>query len=185
MLTEPLSAFVIPVEFTCNIITDSVLVPNIYQFNIGIDPISSDPEITSLGFRKIKMLFNDILPNSILINQNHTAFETVKSLDNNTVALPCEPYDFYVGSILMAKLYAITEKHLDIQYVTVSSMIGDNIQYNIASPYDSDLELDGETWWNTDDMWTGGNLAPSWDDVKLNDTSTFKPIVVKGGLSEN
>jgi hypothetical protein len=184
MLNEQISAFVIPVEFTCNIITESALLPNAYRIQIGVDPGSDNPELSSLGFRKIKFLFEEFLQNSIIINQEHPTYPTINELDNNLIVLPCEPFDFYLGSILMLKAISIAEKYLDINYLTISSIIGENIQFNIIEPYLTDLDLNGDHWWNKDDLSTGGKTVFTWDELKLSDTPGFKPVVVKGGLSE-
>jgi hypothetical protein len=184
MLNEHTSAFVIPAEFTCNIITESALIPNAYSVRIGVDPGSDNPELSSLGFRKIKFLFEEFLQNSIIINQEHPAFETINKLDNNAVVLPCEPFDFYIGSILLLKVMAIAEKYLDINYISISSVVGESIEFNVFDPYLSDLDLDGDHWWNADNLSTGGKSVFTWDELKLTDTPGFKPVVVKGGLSD-
>lgn len=184
MLNEQTSTFVIPAEFTCNIITESALIPNAYSVYIGVDPGSDNPELSSLGFRKIKFLFEEFLQNSIIINRDHPTFDTVNTFDNNLVVLPCEPFDFYIGSLLMLKVIAIAEKYLDINYITISSAVGESIQFNICDPYLADLELDGDHWWNSDDLSTGGKTVFTWDELKLSDTPGFKPVVVKGGLSD-
>lgn len=185
MLTDDfLTTAVIPISFTCNIVTDNILVSNVYDLKIGIDPLPDGADNLGIGFQKIKFLFDAQLQNSVILDHSHPLVESLGTLENNLVLCPCEPYDFYVGSVLMAKLQAITEKYFEIQYVSIASLVGDNIQYNIIDPYDSELELDGKHWWNSDDISTGATTVVTWDDLKLTENPVFNPKVIRGGLSE-
>lgn len=186
MLTEDfLTTVVIPASFTCNIVAENILVSNVYELKIGIDPLEDGADNLGIGFQKIKFLIDAQLQNSVFVNQAHSLVSSLDTLENNLVLFPSETYDYYVGSVLMAKLQAITEKYFEIRYLSIASLIGDSIQYNIIDPYDSELDLDGEHWWNSDDICTGSKTDITWGDLKLTENAVFTPKVIRGGLSES
>lgn len=184
MLNDYFSTVVLPIEFSCTILIDDMLVSNVYYIKLGIDPSTDALEHMGIGIQRIKYIVENYFQNSVIVNQEHELAKPLDFLDNNLISLPCEPYDFFVGAILFSKFEAITEKYIDIQYLTVASMIGDRVQYNLESPYDSGLELEGEHWWNSDNVNTGSQELVTWDALNLTESPVFRPTVVKGGLSE-
>ena len=185
MLTEDLSVFTIPLDFSCTILNDNRLITNIYNIRISADPVEDTAENIGIGFQRVKHLAEYHLQNSIFLEKDDKLFKELDSLENNIVCLPCEAYDIYVGSILMAKFQAITEKYFDIQHLTIASLLGDQVQFNIISPYDANLDIEGDHWWNQDNVYTGSKTAITWDELNLTEVPKFRPTVVKGGLSEN
>lgn len=185
MLINDPSVFVLPLDFGCTVLNDNQLLANVYRINLGANPIEEQIENLGLGFQKIKYLTEFLLNDSIILEKSSPLLETLDTLDNNLVCLPCEPYDVYVGSILMKKFQAITENYFDIQYLSISSMLGGNVQFNLLSPYDSDLDIDGDHWWNSDSINTGSKSSITWNDLSLTEVPKFRPTVIKGGLSEN
>jgi hypothetical protein len=177
--------FVVPAEFSCTIINENLILSNVYYIKLGIDPIESSGEKIGLGFQRIKHLVNNCLQNSIFINHKNTLTTQFENIENNVVHLPCEPYDLYIGAILMAKFIAVTEEYFDIQYLTVASAIGDHVQYSIHSPFDCELEIEGDHWWNSDTVSTGHKDVITWDELNLTPAPQFQPTVVQGGLSGN
>ena len=85
----------------------------------------------------------------------------------------------------MIKFQSITSNYFDIQHMNIESMLGDHIQYNILNPYDTELEFEGDHWWNQDNVYTGSKTALTWDELNLTESPKFTPIVVKGGLSDH
>ena len=185
MSIEHISNFLIPEEFACTIINDKLILSNVYVLQLGIDPIEDAHGDIGIGIQKIKHLIGNYLQNSIFINQNNNLVKHLSEMENNIVYLPCEPYDYYIGSILFSKFVAITEKYFEINYIKVASAVGDQVQYTITSPYDCGLELDGDYWWNIDSVSTGQTNTITWDELNLTHPPKFQPNVVQGGLSGN
>ncbi len=185
MLTDLISAFVLPLDFGCTILNDNRLLSNVYHVKLGVDLVEEEGNSAGIGFQRIKYLTDYYLQNSIFLDQNTDLFKDLDKLDNNLVCFPCETYDAYIGSILMSKFQSITEKYFEVQYLSIASLIGDYVQYNLLSPYDLDLELDGDHWWNQDNVYTGSKKLITWEELNLTETPKFKPVVVKGGLSEH
>ena len=177
--------FVVPLEFACTIINENLILSNVYGIKLAIDPISFSGQEISLGFQRIRHLADNYLQNSVFVNRENKLAKELSDVENNVVYLPCEPYDLYVGSILLSKFLTVTEKYFEIQYITVASMIGDHVQYTIHSPYDCDLDLDGDHWWNSDTVSTGHKNIITWDEHNLTPSPPFQPTLVQGGLSGN
>lgn len=185
MLTNLLSVFVLPIEFTCTILNDNSLLSNNYYIKLGINPTETSDENLGIGFQRIQHIADELLFNGIILNKESSAIGEFSKLENNLICLPCDPYDIYVGSILFSKFQAITEEYFDIQYLSIASTIGNLVQYNIIDPDDSNLELEGDHWWNQNNVYTGSKGPITWEELNLTEVPKFKPTVIKGGLSEN
>lgn len=173
-----------PAEFGCTIINEKLMIPNVYNLSISIDPIHPMTENIAMGFQRIKHFFRVCLSDSILINQTHTLVDSLKDFENNIVYLPSEPYDYYVGNVILAKLMAISDGYFDIDFITIDSFVGDRVQYTIYDPYSGGLDIDGNHWWNANSPATGPNDNITWADLNLGHGSKFEPKIIKGGLSE-
>lgn len=186
MLTdEVLTVFVLPLEFGCTILNDNRLLTNVYHIKLGIDPLDSVADNIGIGFQRIKYLTEYHLEDSIFLEKDTELAKYLSTLDNNLVSLPCNTYDIYIGAVLLAKFQAITAKYFDIQYLSIASEVGDNVQFNIIDPEDINLNLDGDYWWNQDNVYTGSKNIVTWEELNLTEIPKFKPTVVKGGLCEN
>ena len=83
------------------------------------------------------------------------------------------------------KLSAIAEKYFDIGYLSLDSLIGDRVEYTIMELNSSNLDLDGDLWWNQDSIDTGSGDTTSWEDLNFRDRPKFTPKIIQGGLSED
>jgi hypothetical protein len=181
MLTD-LTTFVVPIDFACTIVNENLILSNVYQIKLAIDPNDSSDKI-GIGFQRIRHLVDNCFQNSVLVNQSNKLAKEFSEIENNVVYLPCEPYDLYVGSIILSKLLAVTNEYFDIQYLTVASAVGDSVQYTVHSPFDCGLDIEGEHWWNSDTVSTGHKTVVTWDELNLIPAPAFQPTLVQGGLS--
>lgn len=184
MLTDVLSVFVLPLNFRCTIVNQNRILPNSYNIKLGIDPIQSGDNL-GLGFQRLNYIVENYLESSIFVHFDNIFSKHIDKLDNNIVYYPCETYDIFVGSVLYSKFSSITNKYFDIQYITIASSLGDHVQYNIIDPNDTNLDLEGDFWWNQDNVYTGSKNKVSWDELNLTEMPRFKPTIIKGGKSEN
>lgn len=182
MLTDA-DQVVWPTEFSCTLVTDNLILPNLYNITIAVEPIGQVNNI-GLGFRKIRQFVDEYLNNSIVICDKHPLLLALQDMETNVVHLPNDPYDFYVGCVLFAKFLKITEKYFHISHFTIDSLVGDRVQYSILHPAESGLDLEGDFWWNTDSVNTGSGDTTSWEDLNISDGPRFAPRIIKGGLSE-
>lgn len=185
MLTDLLSEFVLPLEFNSTILNDNTLLPNAYSIKLSMNTLGTSSENAAIGFQRITYFTTYCLQSSLILDQTTDFFKSVDTLDNNLVCLPCESYDIYLGAILLAKFQAITSEYFDIQCLSIASTLGEYIQFNICDVDEIQMDLTGDQWWNQDNMYTGSKTPITWDTLNLTDIPKFKPILVKGGLSEN
>jgi len=182
-MSTNLEPYIWPTNFACTLVTGNVVIPNQYNINVSIDPVA--PTEIAMGFRRLRTFVDNALHNSIVIFKEHDLIKSLKDLDTNLVHFPTEPYDYFVGCVLLRKFQIITEKYFEIGLITIDSAIGDHIQYCIRDPEETGLELSGDHWWNTDSIDTGSDISISWEDLDLNDSPKFKPRIIKGGRGEN
>jgi len=182
-MSTNLEHYVWPTSFACTLVTDKIILPNSYTLTVGIDPV--DPANLSLGFKKLKTFIDTFLHNSIFVHSENPVLALLDGLETNLVKFPTDPYDHFVGCVLFRKFQSITHKYFDIEFITIDSAIGNNIQYCIRDPEETGIELSGEQWWNQDNIDTGLGLQISWMDLDLQDGPKFEPRIVKGGRSEN
>ncbi len=175
---------VMPAEFSCTIINEDLILPNVYNLSISIEPIPPIKENISIGFQRVKYFLRSSLSDSILIHKDHKLVEHLQGFQNNVVCLPSDPYDFYVGSVILSKLLVISQKYFDIEQITIDSYVGERVQYTIYDPYSSGLDLSGDHWWNSDNASTNQSDNISWADLNLGHGSAFEPKIIKGGLSD-
>ena len=182
-MSTSLEQYVWPTTFACTLVTDNIILPNHYTITVAIDPV--DPINLSLGFRRLKTLVDNCLHNSVFIFESNPLMTAFSNLETNIVKLPTDPYDHFVGCVLLRKLQSVTYKYFQIDLITIDSDIGDNIQYCIRDPEETGLELSGEQWWNKDNLDTGTGLSISWTDLNLDNSPKFEPRIIKGGRGEN
>lgn len=185
MSIDTISSFVLPLDFGCIILNNKRLLSNVYSIKLGIDPLPDCSDNAGIGLQRIKYINDNCLHGSIIVEKESTSFQELNNLTNNLVVLPCETYDVYIGSILMAKFQAITYEYFEIHYLSIASMIGDHVQFNLLSPHESTVEIEGNHWWNQNNVHTGSKEIITWEELNLAESPKFKPTVIKGGLSEH
>jgi hypothetical protein len=182
-MSTNLEPYIWPATFACTLVTGNLIIPNQYSINVSIEPVA--PTEIAMGFRKLRTFVDSMLHNSIVIFSENELTTSFKNLDTTVVYFPTEPYDYFVGCVLLRKFQIITEKYFEIGLITIDSAIGDHIQYCIRDPEETGLELIGDHWWNKDSLDTGSDSNITWNDLDLNDGPKFEPRIIKGGRSEN
>jgi hypothetical protein len=183
MLTD-LNQVVWPTDFSCTLVTDTLILPNLYNITISVEPIGQQSDSIGIGFRKIRHFVDNYLNNSVVISTDNPLLSSFEVLDNTIVHLPTEPYDFYVGALLYTKFLKISKKYFHINHFTIDSIVGDRVQYSILDPEEAGLDLEGDHWWNTDSVNTGSGDNTTWEELNIKDGPRFEPRIIKGGLSE-
>jgi len=184
MSTEILNSIVIPLEFSCTIVNDKLLLGNVYSLTLLVSQSDDSHANMGIGFQRIKHFTFNCLQDSIFINKNHKLSKELEDFENNLVLLPCDPYDFFIGCILLSKFTAITEKYFEIHHLTIDSTIGDSVQYGISDPADCGFDITGDFWWNQDTASTGHRNVMTWEELNLSQAPRFQPTLIQGGLSD-
>lgn len=180
---EPL--ITIPLTFSCTIVNGKLIIPNLYHIQVHLEPVPPINEHAALTFQRINYFVNNCLQDSIIINSDHDLYTHLENYDNNIVILPCDPYDFYLGCILFAKISTIIDNHFSIGQIAIDSSIGDNVVYYINDSSDCGLNLNGDNWWNKNDISTNSKDSHSWENLQLVRSAGFQPKIIQGGLSGN
>jgi len=178
-----MSNFIWPLNFSCTLVTENLILPNTYNIQLGIEPSYENAKI-GLGFKRINYFIDNCLRNCILVSQDHSIFKVLDTVANNSVIFPIDPYDHFFGSVLFTKLSNITQKYFHIDFLTIDSAVGSFIQYTIVDPLGHELDLEGDHWWNSDSIYTGYGKNITWEELKLDDGPKFNPKIIKGGRSE-
>jgi hypothetical protein len=184
-MSTNLTQFSWPANFSCTIVNDQLILPTTYNINIIIDPVSQSQFDINTGFRKLRSFVDVRLQNSVFICKDNPMAPSLVGILNNQVAFPTEPYDYFVGCILYKKFLSITGQYFQIECISIDSLVGDHVQYTIIDPEEAGLDLDGDFWWNKDNLDTGVGDDIVWDDLDIGISSKFSPRVIQGGLSEN
>jgi hypothetical protein len=182
-MSTNLEPYIWPTNFACTLVTDKIVLPNQYVVSIAIEP-TAPPEIAT-GFRRMRTFIDNFIHNSIFIFQEHELVEAFKTSDTNKVYFPTDPYDYFVGCVLLRKFQMITQDYFEIGLMTIDSALGDHVQYCIRDPEEAGLELSGDHWWNRDSLDTGDNVNISWSDLDLSNDPKFKPRIIKGGRNDS
>jgi len=185
MSTNNTTQFIWPTSFVCTLITEQLILPTSYNISISIDPSSQSQFNINTGFRKLRSFVDLRLQNSVFICKTSPLLTAIEGIGNNQVIFPTEPYDYFVGCVLYNKFIAITEQYFQIEFISIDSVVGDNVQYTIGDPEESGLDLDGDVWWNRDTLDTGIGDDFLWDDLDIGVSTKFEPRIIQGGLSEN
>jgi hypothetical protein len=184
MSNNGIDSFVWPTEFACTIITENIILPNVYSIHVGLEPVTTNQEEIGLGFKKIKLFSTNYLSNALFLNKDNPLSKSLNTLDTNMVLFPVDPYDYLIASIFYRKFSAIMENYFVISFLTIDSAVGDHVQYTITELSETNSDLDGDFWWNKNSVNTGTNDHTSWEDLNLVISPKFVPVLVKGGLSD-
>jgi hypothetical protein len=139
---------------------------NHYDIEIGFLYTNEDVTLSEMAFDQIDLLFNLVLPNSIVSNKEE--FEDLSTFQNNFFMVPDKINDQAIASQLFLKLISISGDNLSIEYITISSTLGKNIVFTIdlESPELEVLLPTKEKWWGNDAI----EHAPWW---LRNDSATY------------
>lgn len=185
MLNKKIDNFVWPANFACTLITEKLMIPNLYSLHIGLEPATSNNDDIALGFKKMKYFLNEYLENSIFLSKEHSLAKPLNILDTNMVLFSEEPYDYLVASVFYQKFSAITTNYFTVTFLSLDSALGDHISYTIADIEEIPFQLNGDFWWNKDSVNTGTDDHTTWENLNLVNLPKFSPVVLKGGLSES
>lgn len=153
------------------------LLTNRYNFTIGFLHTKEDPTINEMMLDKMEIFFNGILSNSIIINKESYS-ENKPNVDNNIFMVMDTVNDQAIGSFIYLKLFNLMKEDLSIEYITISSELGKDIEYTID---EESIEIQvyvpaKKEWWGNDDV----KFDPWWDrgdtatyDVLINDNEIF------------
>lgn len=137
---------------------ENKIYPNVYKCKINLLTVSDDSNIQNIAFERIKFFISQIVDGSVFIQAANPVLKTFLESDPlKVIIVPEPPFDQVIGMTLYKKLNAITENHLAIYEVEISSKVGRDIGYLIDEGDDfGEFEKEAKItpWWNRADFQT-------------------------------
>ena len=161
------------IEFPAAIWHNHSLQINAYSVNLQITAVSDRPAVISVAMERIRAFVMSELANAMFISAEHeNEAEMFEALGTNVCTLPYEPHDQIIGIMLYCKLNAITEGHLAITQLDISSSLGDEVWYQ-HSEEDALGPFVNTGWWHNKNC-SKNNLPHSVNNVVKVDASGWQ-----------
>ena len=166
-------------NFPAVIVNGNKIYPNIFNYKLTLITNSDDEVIQNIAFDRVKFLLAEVFNNSIILNKSNPHYKFFQTLmSSKIVALPHEPYDQIIGLALFSKINAIMDNQIVLVELSISSLAGGDLWYNIDSEDDLEIFKDDSSikskkpWWLREDIQTSddsgfANEQISWADLTL------------------
>ena len=165
-------------EFSSGIVHDNVFSVNFYTANVVMVTTSLDATNQNIAYERMKYWINGVMEHAILIAHDDDMLDKWAATGQRILVLPEKPVDQIVGMMLFSKLDAITEDHLMITDVDISSTLGDDMWYEHND--NDDLGPFNESgWWNdTGPAWASKDRKKTFGNkiIKLNRNHDWKSL---------
>ncbi len=96
--------------FKSIIVVDNELFNNDYTIKLHINPITSDLKEQADYFERLKMLFENVLNNTIIAHREEKLYQLLeKETNNRFIQLPRQPYDQLMAAVCFTKSNAVLQ----------------------------------------------------------------------------
>jgi hypothetical protein len=158
---------------------DNGVMPNSYDISFTVTMHTDKPHQQNMVIERLKFFLDSMVSDTIMIEHNSSILEPLRGTlpENNIMVLPAPPYDTTVSEVLYVKAQSILDDCATIDVMTLSSYLGQDIEYFADSDDDfseyahcSWLPKNQEPWWLRSDVTTsdlGEPLPCTWDDIGL------------------
>lgn len=156
---------------------------NSYMIKLFMSVTTDDVREQNIALERIKYLISEVFDSCVFVDyQDIAAIDNYLKANMKVCPVPEGPYDQIIGSVLMSKFNAVTEKKLFVDEIKINSRICDDLNFYVE--YDEELPLHMQigTWWHENntsicDMKLKPNRkekvvqlkreSKDWDDVNL------------------
>ncbi len=160
--------------FKSIIIVDGELFNNDYTIKLHITPITTNLQEQGDYFERLKMLFENVLNNTVVASKDEKLYQLLEKESNNRfIQLPKQPYDQLMAAVCFTKSNAVMQGKILINELELSSYQGDGITYRIVKEGPEIELLDVDNWFPT----KYNKFDPWW---LRPDTATYDKILDKG-----
>jgi len=140
---------------------------NPYTITVTMTTQAEDQTEINVAFERIKFWFLDVMSDAVLIAQDHPMLDQWIKTGIRCLVFPEDPVDQLVGIMTYCKLDAMVEDRIQINHVSISSILDDHVTYHhdhddVLGPFVS------QGWWN--------DLRPIWTNQKKQRQSGSKII---------
>lgn len=167
-------------NFQCMVLVSDILIINEVNISVGFLPLSENHMLNELAIEKLDYFFSTVLDNSIVLLKDENFKKTSEMFSNNILLSPDNPGDQCLGALLFCKACAIVNGDILIDYITISSNLGRNIEFTITM---DSLEIPEflppkEEWWDNKEI----KEDPWWlrHDTSSYDKELEESLIYKG-----
>ena len=166
----------------CMVYVDNNFLINTFKLKVGFFTTNENPILNDIALDQIEIFFRSLVDNAIIISKEKYD-EINLPFHNNVFMTHDKPNDQVIASMIFLKLVSIVKDNLDIDYVSLTSVLGNKICYTINS---SSAELEAlipkkEDWWKDKSV----KFDPWWlrDDTATHDSLINKDEIYEGEFS--
>jgi hypothetical protein len=151
---------------------DKMLAINYFDVSIGFFYTVENQALCDMAFEQVEMFFSILMSNVIMISKEDHDNDELKDFENNVFMVPGKANDQTIGSQIFLKLVNIVGENLSIEHITISSVLGKNIEYTIDmdSPELTKLLPTREEWWDDENV----KFQPWW---LRDDSATYDVLI--------
>ena len=128
------STKVIPQTITnkvnCMVFVDDGLLINKFKIKVGFVTINDNPILNEIALDQIDLFFKLLMDNCIIMSKD-LYDKTINPFNNNIFMVHEKPNDQVIASMIFLKLVNIVGENLGIEYVSLTSNLGNKICYTI------------------------------------------------------
>jgi hypothetical protein len=150
---------------------DNGLSINKLKIKIGFHTINENPILNEIAMDQIDIFFKLLMENCIFMDKE--TYDAMENPPNNNIFQTHDKVeDQTIVSMIFLKLRSIVKNNLDIEFVSLSSKLGNSIKYTVDmdSALPEVLLPSKEEWWRNTDV----KFDPWW---LRSDTATYDKIV--------
>lgn len=173
-------------KFNCVVCYNNSYFTNKFKVKIGFMWLNENPVLNEIALDQVKIFFNALIKDCIITDKE--TYETWENPPtNNVLMLKEKPDDQTIACMFYSKLSSIVKNNLIIDYVKVSSKLGNGIVYTIDSESDIPEALlpTKEEWWGNKDIkfdpWWMRSDSATYDKI-INDEEIFEGEFLWGEL---
>ena len=110
--------------FKSIIIVDGELFNNDYTIKLHITPITTNLQEQGDFFERLKMLFENVLNNTVVASKDEKLYQLLEKESNNRfIQLPKQPYDQLMAAVCFTKSNAVMQGKIIINELELISLI--------------------------------------------------------------
>jgi hypothetical protein len=134
-------------NFVAGLVYKDHYVSNLYQLTLDMLTATDDPEEQNVAYERIKYWVEDVLADSVLIQNTDPTIDAHRATGRRVHALPEEPIDSVLGVMIYLKTNAIAENRMMVTEVALSSSEGRDVIYLHGSNEEEVEILTEPGWW--------------------------------------
>jgi hypothetical protein len=169
--TKSLAPQVVTYKINSIVWMDSSLSINKFKIKIGFHVLNENPILNEIAIDQIDIFFKLLVENSIFMDK--TTYDAMENPPSNNIFLTLDKADDQsIVSMIFLKLHSIVKNNLDIEFVSLSSKLGNNIRYSVDGESElPDIMLPKKAeWWGDEKI----KFDPWW---LRSDTATYDKLI--------